>query len=77
MYLFFRSRARYTFPNFPRPRGFPMSKSVSCHRALALLLVLSAVRLSAAAVLTGPVGCAALPGAALAAVFDATLTLRG
>lgn len=26
------SRARYTLPNLPRPRGFPMSKSVSDHR---------------------------------------------
>ena len=33
------SLARYTFPNLPRPRGFPMSKSVSCQRlSLSLLL---------------------------------------
>ena len=33
------SLARYTFPNLPRPRGFPMSKSVSCQRlSLSVLL---------------------------------------
>ena len=30
MYLLFFSRARYTLPNLPRPRGLPMSKSLSC-----------------------------------------------
>jgi hypothetical protein len=29
MYLLFCSRAKYTFPNFPRPRGLPMSKSLN------------------------------------------------
>ena len=32
MYLLRFSRARYTLPNLPRPRGLPMSKSLSCRR---------------------------------------------
>ena len=30
-YFDLRSLARYTLPNFPWPRGLPMSKSASCH----------------------------------------------
>ena len=41
MYLELRSRARYTLPNFPCPRGRPMSKSASCQRR-SLLAVLAA-----------------------------------
>jgi hypothetical protein len=32
MYLDDFSRAKYTFPNLPRPSGFPMSKSTSDQR---------------------------------------------
>ena len=32
MYLVLRSRARYTFPNFPFPSDLPMSKSHNFHR---------------------------------------------
>lgn len=31
MYFDFRSLAKYTLPNFPWPKGLPMSKSASCH----------------------------------------------
>ena len=56
------SLARYTFPNLPRPRGFPMSKSVSCQR-LSLSLLLTELLLLAAATETfhseaGLLGCA-------------------
>jgi hypothetical protein len=41
MYFDFLSLARYTLPNFPCPRGLPMSKSDSCQRR-SLLAVLAA-----------------------------------
>lgn len=54
MYLLCRSRARYTFPNLPRPSGLPMSKSVSCQRRMA----------AAAPLLLGRSAAGLLPSAA-------------
>ena len=53
MYLDFLSRARYTLPNFPCPRGLPMSKSASCH-LLSLLIELAAPLEPARASVTPP-----------------------
>lgn len=59
--MLFFSRARYTFPNLPRPSGLPMSKSVSCHRRAAAAPPLAGRSRTAA---TAPASLAARPEAA-------------